>query len=150
MVHQHTTKFQNFTYGLFIHYSSIFCCSQISSCYFVSKCIRDRNHSRLMIQWSCAILPTPHLLTHSHKAAVWFPYQLLEGSLSLVGFTRGRSAASVRCSVQTRTPCHPDASRLHRAVIVRVPKGDLQQHDCNFRNISATRVYYCTEYKTSD
>lgn len=35
-----------------------------------------------------------------------------------MGFTRGKSAASVLSSVQTRTSCHPDASRLHRAVIV--------------------------------
>lgn len=99
--------------------SIFFCCSQIASCYFISKCICDVHHPRLMIQWSCAILLTPYLLTHSHKAAVWFPYLLLEGSLSWVGFTRGRSAASVLCSVQTRTPWHPDASRLHRAVIVK-------------------------------
>lgn len=36
-----------------------------------------------------------------------------------MGFTWGKSAASVLCSVQTRTSCHPDASRLHRAVIVK-------------------------------
>ena len=35
-----------------------------------------------------------------------------------MGFTRGKSAASVLSSVQTRTSCHPDASRPHRAVIV--------------------------------
>jgi hypothetical protein len=36
-----------------------------------------------------------------------------------MGFTRGRSATSVLCSVPTRTSCHPDASRLHRAIIVK-------------------------------
>jgi hypothetical protein len=87
--------------------------------FFISKCLRDIHHPMHMIQWPCAILHTPHLLTRSHKAVVWFPYQLLEGSLSWMGFTRGRSAASVLCSVQTRTSCHPDASTLHRAVIVK-------------------------------
>jgi len=35
----------------------------------------------------------------------------------------GRSAASVLCSVQTTTSHHSDTSRLHRAIIVRVPQG---------------------------